>query len=92
MRKPRYRSRLGIVVNILEVLASGEEKPTRIMYGTNLSYDRLQRYLASLVEMGLVEEVRVEEGVRYRITRQGLDFLSEAKRIVEFMRAFGFEV
>ena len=92
MKKPRYRSRLSIVVSILEVIASGEERPTRIMYGANLSYDRLQKYLSSLVEMGLVKEEYTKSGSRYRLTPQGYEFLRNARRIVEFMRAFGFEV
>ena len=92
MRRPKYRSRLSIIVSILEAIASGEDKPTRIMYHANLSYDRLQKYLSSLVEMGLIEEIKMDVGMRYRLTPQGHTFLRDARRIVNFMRAFGFEV
>lgn len=87
----KYRSRLAILVDILEVIAEGETKPTRIMYGANLSYDRLQKYLDYLVRMGLINEIKDNEEVRYRITEKGLQFIKDARRVLEFMRAFGLE-
>lgn len=87
----KYRSRLAILVDILEVIAEGETKPTRIMYGANLSYDRLQKYLDYLIRMGLINEIKDNEEVRYRITEKGLQFIKDARRVLEFMRAFGLE-
>jgi len=88
--RTKYRSRLAILVDILEVIAEGESKPTRIMYGANLSYDRLQKYLDYLIRMGLINELKDEE-VRYHITEKGLQFIKDAKKVLEFMRAFGLE-
>jgi predicted transcriptional regulator len=57
--------------DILRVIALGEEKLTRIMYGSNLSWGSLHRLLPGLVTQGFVEETTVERGKRYQITAKG---------------------
>jgi predicted transcriptional regulator len=49
------------------------EKKTKIMYNASLSYQMLKFYLWYIVELGLLEE---SEGVEFRITEQGKEFLS----------------
>jgi len=68
----------------------GEARPTRIMYRANLSYTRLKAYLSELKEMGLIKEEVSGEHTVYRLTRKGVYFLIELRRIEEFLAAFGF--
>ena len=94
-RRGRYRSRLRIMVDILSVIAEegGPVGPTRILYGANLSHERLVRYLAEMEEKGLIERLTGEEGrVRYAITNKGRRLLREIRRIEEFLQAFGLEI
>ncbi|MHA2393520.1 MAG: winged helix-turn-helix domain-containing protein [Promethearchaeota archaeon] len=48
------RSKLEIMINVLEVVQNGEKKPTRIMYQSNLSYKLLKDVLESLVNQELI--------------------------------------
>jgi len=68
----RYRSSLQIVADVLSVAAVGAKK-VQIMYKANLSYELLVRYLAEVLDAGLVSF----EGSagHYRLTRKGEDFL-----------------
>ena len=74
--KPR-RSRLELYIEVLNVIKNGTEKPTRIMYGANLSWTLLKNILSSLETQDLVEEIDVSESRDrrsariYRITEKG---------------------
>jgi len=85
------RSRFEIYVDVLTEIMNGAKKPTKIMYGANLSYKPLKRILQSLLDQGLIEE---EEGrirdkrtkVKYILTSKGLNvvkYYSKAKDLVE---------
>ena len=94
-RKTRYRSKLRIIKDILAVLAEegGLAGPTRILYGANLSHERLVRYLTEMEEKGLVERLTDEDGrSKYAITDRGRRLLREIRKIEEFLRAFGLEI
>ena len=71
----RYRRRLEIVADVLDVVRDGAKK-TRIMYQANLSYRLLTRYLKEVVSFGLV---RVEEDGLYELTAKGYDYLQAFK-------------
>ncbi|RLF14455.1 MAG: hypothetical protein DRJ97_06255 [Thermoprotei archaeon] len=89
----RYRSRLRIVADILSIIASeGRAGPTRIMYGANLSHERLVKYLKRLEELGLIKSLKMGDRTAYELTEKGLDFLAEFRRIEAFSKAFGVEV
>ena len=91
----RYRSKLRIIADILAVIneEGGSAGPTRILYGANLSHERMVRYLAEMEEKGLVRRVELEEGrVRYEITDRGRRLLREMRKMEEFLRAFGLEI
>jgi len=89
--KPR-RSKLKILVDILKVMYDeGETKITQILYGANLSYDRLVKYLEELESLGLIEK-KNNHGSRYYLTKKGRDFLNEFKKIEKFVKAFGIEI
>jgi hypothetical protein len=59
------RGQTEIIRDILLLIARGVSKPTRIMYGTNLAWDRLTAYLASIEAKGLVECREETKRVRY---------------------------
>ena len=71
------RSKLELILDMLESVMSGTEKPTRIMYEANLSWKTLNENLSSLASQGLIDEVDVSRsGDRrnsraYRITGKG---------------------
>jgi len=69
-----YRSRFDIIADILRVVkANNGAKKTQIMYGANLSYKLLMRYLAEVLEVCLI---RFEKGKRcYVLTGKGREFL-----------------
>jgi len=69
-----YRGRLEIIRDVLQVAeGSGDNgsKKTHIMYGANLSYKLLTRYLGEVLDAGLV----CVEGACYSITDKGREFL-----------------
>jgi predicted transcriptional regulator len=68
-----YRNRLDIIADILFVVKRGSAKKTQIMYGANLSYAVLTKYLAEVVKACLI---RFESGTRcYVLTEKGKEFL-----------------
>lgn len=61
------RSRLEIYLDVLSVIHEGEDKPTRIMYHSNLSWQQLISVLTQLDDQGLITEDVIEtEGSRRR--------------------------
>ncbi|HID15905.1 MAG TPA: hypothetical protein EYP16_03770 [Candidatus Atribacteria bacterium] len=91
MSSRRYRSRLQIMVDIIETIKKegGKSGVTRILYGANLSYDRLMKYLKELVEAGLIKEIREKDKTIYVFTVKGNKFIKEYRKIKEFAQAFG---
>ena len=86
------RSRLEVYFDILEVIQRGIDKPTRIMYKTNLSWATLQEQLETLIKGGFINEDLRDNAKRYSVTDKGrgalsyylksLDGLFEIKKIV----------
>ncbi len=89
--KQRYRSKMRICYDMLRVIQEegGEAGPTRILYGANLSYERLKKYLAELKDKGLIEEVQTDGKTVYRLTDSGRMFIVQFRKMMEFARAFG---
>jgi predicted transcriptional regulator len=71
---------------------AGKSRPTRILYGANLSHDRLMRHLGQLIGLGLVEEEKQDDGVMYKLTDKGIKFLIEFIKIEKFAEAFGITI
>ena len=94
MRKlPKYRSQMRIYVDIMRVIQREDNraKPTRILYGANLSHDRLLKYLEELKTLGVIEEINNEERL-YKLTQKGVEFLNEFIGVERFAGAFGFVI
>lgn len=91
---PRRRSRLDLVLNVLSAVRDGVDKPTRIMYASNLSWRPTQRILHSLVQQGLLREIEDTESrrtkKRYKITEKGLNvvrYFDNAKELLTLEEA-----
>jgi len=89
----KYRSQFRIYVDIMSVIQreSNEAKPTRILYGANLSHDRLVRYLEELKTLGVIQETGTDEKI-YSLTQKGIEFMNNFKRVESFASAFGFKI
>jgi len=68
----KYRGRLEIIVDILNVASKGAKK-TRIMYVANLSYKLLKKYLEETVELGFI----YFNNQCYEVTEKGRTFLEK---------------
>ena len=86
----RRRSRLEIQLDVLRIIYEGEHAPTHLMTTANLSWDRLQRNLRSLVSKGLIREIDVsgDSNARtrrcYEITQKGREVVRYFGRAREF--------
>jgi len=91
-----YRSKIRILVDMMRTIkreGSNGVGPTKILYGANLSHDRLTEYLEELMKKGLILENDIDENRRvYALTEKGREFLQEFKKIERFSEAFGIEV
>jgi predicted transcriptional regulator len=88
------RSKVSILKDILGVIQDkgGKSKPTHILYGANLSHDRLKKYLESLEAEGFVEKARENGQMFYKITQKGLEFLGTYNKMKRFFDAFGVSI
>jgi predicted transcriptional regulator len=74
------RTRVEILAKILQV-ASNSTLKTHIMYRANLSHRQLEKYLALLQEKGMLEQVVCEDGMMYRATSKGYEFVKDYERL-----------
>ena len=90
------RSRLEVHLDVLYTIRNGVKKPTRIMYGANLSWKPLQRVLNSLVRQDLVMEIDPMDpkdkrsSVCYDLTQKGesvLSYFNKARALLELEAA-----
>jgi predicted transcriptional regulator len=89
----KYRSQLRIYVDIMRVIQreDNQAKPTRILYGANLSHDRLIKYLEELKNLGVIQESGADDKV-YGLTQKGIEFMNNFRRVESFASAFGFRI
>ncbi|MHA1677031.1 MAG: winged helix-turn-helix domain-containing protein [Candidatus Njordarchaeales archaeon] len=73
--RSKYRSRLEIIANILEIVKSSSKK-THIMFKANLSYRLLCQYLDEVLRAGLVHLENSSHNY-YLITDKGELFLEK---------------
>lgn len=72
------RSDVAITLDILRLVRRGERK-TRIMYGANLSYEMLTRYLDFLVERRFIVLDAVTTS--FRLTERGQTLMTDLERV-----------
>ena len=78
------RGKIQIMGDVLALASSGIKK-THIMYKANLSYEQVHLYLSEMMEKGLVMQDVSPEGVVYRATEKGREFLLHYSRLAEFI-------
>jgi predicted transcriptional regulator len=85
---------MRIYVDMMRVVQREENraKPTRILYGANLSHDRLQKYLEELKTLGVIEEKSDGNDKYYSLTQKGIEFLNQFRGVERFATAFGFVI
>jgi len=83
------RSKLDIILSVLSTVKEGVDKPTRIMYATNLSWNPLKEVLSSLVKQELLREIEVprikRSRRRYEVTEKGVNVLTYFERASEIL-------
>ena len=79
------RDKMSIIQDILKAAEDPMgAKKTHLVYGANLNFNRLEKYLIFLFEKELIE-VREEPEKKYYITSRGRDFMKQAKKLEEFI-------
>jgi predicted transcriptional regulator len=78
------RGKIQIMGDVLALGTSGIRK-THIMYKANLSYEQVHLYLEELIEKRLIEQDVSPDGVVYRTTEKGREFLLHYTRVVELL-------
>ncbi|HKU49546.1 MAG TPA: winged helix-turn-helix domain-containing protein [Nitrososphaera sp.] len=78
------RGKIQIMGDILALATAGIKK-THIMYRANLSYEQVHLYLGELIEKRLVMQDVSQDGIAYRTTEKGREFLQYYQRIAEFL-------
>src|ERR671919_1644439 len=79
------RGKIQIMGDVLALATSGIKK-THIMYRANLSYEQVHIYLGELIGKRLIsQDVSSSDGVIYRTTEKGREFLLHYTRLVEFL-------
>ena len=77
------------MLTVLRAVNDGIDKPTRIMYSANMSWNPTQQVLKKLVEEGHIEVLEepsnLREKKRYRITERGLNVLRYFKGAEELI-------
>ena len=75
MKLSPRRSSFQITIDVLTVIDKGEQRPTRIMYASNLSWASLKSTLDLLVSKGYIYENRVNKNKKYFVTAKGREIL-----------------
>jgi len=78
------RGKIQIMGDVLALGTSGIKK-THIMYRANLSYEQVHLYLSELIGRRLIAQDMSPDGVVYRTTDKGREFLLYYNRLTEFL-------
>jgi predicted transcriptional regulator len=81
----RYRNRIEIICQILEVANGGVTKKIEIMYKANLSYTQLKEYVMLLAESDLLR-YDLDKQI-FKTTEKGLRFLDAYNHMDAVMKA-----
>jgi predicted transcriptional regulator len=83
-QRKNNRGKIQIMGDVLSLATSGIKK-THIMYKANLSYEQVLLYLSELISKGLLAHDISQEGMVYRTTDKGREFLGYYNRLTEFL-------
>jgi predicted transcriptional regulator len=83
-QRKNNRGKIQIIGDMLGLATSGIKK-THIMYRANLSYEQVHLYLGELIGKRLIAQDVSSDGVVYRTTEKGREFLLYYTRLVKFL-------
>ena len=87
------RSKIDVLVDILRLIQRKQKaKPTHILYGANLSHNRLKKYLEMLEDQDMIKIELVKGHKFYKLTPKGRSFIAEFKKVEEMTEAFGLSI
>jgi predicted transcriptional regulator len=78
------RGKIQIMADVL-ALATSAIKKTHIMYRANLSYEQVCLYLEELILKRLIVQDLYADGVVYRTTEKGREFLLYYTHLVQYL-------
>lgn len=81
---PNRRTRLEIYFDVLRAIKKGNNKKTRIMRAANISWQRLNEMLSSLISQGFIEEVKTLHWHDKRI-RETYDFTPKGETMISYL-------
>ncbi len=85
MRIGQRRSNIEIIADMVKVGENGVGK-TRIMYGANMSYSQIKKYLGFLISQGFIYQLKVgNPSVTYHVTDNGLKLLNSIQNVIEML-------
>ena len=91
--KKKYRSRLGIVLDILEAIHELEyASVTEIITYANIPYNRLKKILDRLLKKGYIDVMEEQNKKIYTLKPAGYKLMNELRKIKELMTDLGLEV
>jgi predicted transcriptional regulator len=84
-QRKNNRGKIQIMGDVLALATSGIKK-TSLIYKANLSYEQVHLYLGELIAKRLIAQyVSPQDGVLYRATEKGRDFLLYYARLVDIL-------
>ena len=88
------RTKADILFDILRIVQQnqGKAKTTKILYGANLSYARLKKHVDYLVQNDFLERTSPDGAAVFVITKKGLEFIQEFRKVKKFSEAFGISI
>ena len=92
MQSGKYRSRIGVYLDILDSLNEGPAIATHIVQRTNLSYDHFVEYIEELVRSELVEIEESHNNRYFSLTSKGRTFLGHMKNAEEVLSSLGLSL
>jgi predicted transcriptional regulator len=74
---------------ILDERRNGDARFSRVQAIANIPYDRFKAYLGELEGDGFVQTTRVPDQIQVKLTERGRAYLSEYRKVLGFLGAFG---
>ena len=84
LERKNNRGKIQIIGDMLALATSGIKK-THIMYGANLSYEQVHLYLGELTGKSLIAQDVSPEGIIYRTTEKGREFLLYYTHLIQIL-------
>lgn len=87
--KPKYRSEIGIIVDMLDVIASSGRNGinvSAISRMANVSYNAINQKCQKLIAAGFVELQKTKKQSTYFITPSGIEFFEHLRKFTDTMK------